>query len=350
MKKILFVTQDNFDAVRSRAPLSNWIFRNKNVQCDILCPMGSKVKLENSNVFYFKKRGINFNNYNTYKKLVKKENYDLIIVRAIEKIILTTLIRTGKSKIVFFLPGFGKLFIPDRPFYNLIRTLYKPFLKLLISYKSAGLILQNSEDINYLNVNNVHLMNGSGLDNIAVKKDKKIDKIRIVTATRLTKSKGLYEIFEFCELIKTKTDVEYYILGDFTHLNINQISKIKSLNTHPNIFFEGFQFPITNYLNFCHFAYYPTKYPEGSPRFLIESLMHGLVIFTNPMQGCKALISNNNGYIIKTPAKSLQKMIEISTNKNNLNKLSNNSKKLFFSDYESNVIYEKLFKYLKLFN
>ena len=347
MKKILFHTQDNFDAIRSRAPMSEWFYENKNLQCDILCPEGQDVKLSNGKIIYYKKRGLSFENYSQLKKLINTENYDLVISRAIEQVILISFIRTRRTKVVFFLAGFGKLFDQGPIKLFLTKSIYKFFFQILVYLKSAGVLLQNIEDINYLGIKNTHLMNGSGIDIKPVEKNKKLNKIKIVTATRLMKTKGLSSIFKLCELLLEKPNIEYYILGDFKHLTKNEINIINKFNLSPNIYFEGFQFPITQYLNKSNFAYFPSEYPEGSPRFLIESIMHGLILFTNPMPGCSALISNKNGFLITSEEETLRKIIQISEDETNYNNLSKNSMELFLREYESNIVYEKLYCYLQ---
>ena len=345
--KILFFTQDHFDAEKSRVPMANWFYENKDVQCDILCPEGSDLKLNYSKVFFFKKRGVSLKNFLRLKKILKQEQYDIVISRAIEQIILITLIRTKKIKVVFFLAGFGKLFSKPGLFKSIIKIIYKPVFKLLVKIKSAGVIVQNKEDLKYLNIENIHLMNGSGIDQINVNCNKSLEKINIVTATRLIKEKGLTSIFKLCDLIKTKPDIHYFILGDFTHLNNEEFEKINNFNSYPNICFEGFKYPITEYLNEAHFAFFPSQYPEGSPRFLIESIMHGLIPFTTKMPGCPAIISNNNGFYISSEEKVLEKMINLFSSPNKYKEYSKRSRDLFKSRYESSKVYNHLYTYLK---
>ena len=345
--KILFFTQNHFDAEKSRVPMANWFFENKGVQCDILCPEGPDLNLKYSKVFFLKKRGVSFDNFLILKKVIKKEKYDIVISRAVEQIILISFIRTKKIKVVFFLAGFGKLFSKSGLLKYFISIFYKPLFKLLVNINSAGVIVQNIEDLKYLNIENIHLMNGSGIDQISVNCNKSFEKINIVTATRLIKEKGIASIFKLCDLIKKTPNIHYFILGDFKHLSNEELKKVNNFNVYPNISFEGFKYPITKYLDMAHYAYFPSKYPEGSPRFLIESIMHGLIPFTTKMPGCAEIISNNNGFYISSEEKDLEKMIEISSSPNKYKDYSNKSKELFKSKYESNKVYNLLYKYLK---
>ena len=75
----------------------------------------------------------------------------------------------------------------------------------------------------------------------------------IITACRLTKSKGLEDIIEISEkIIKNNIQVRYYILGDFSNLKSSYINKIKELNKHPNIYFEGFKNNLSFYFAKSH--------------------------------------------------------------------------------------------------
>ena len=162
MNKFLLITNDNFDASFSRLRFSNWLGKKKNISCDILCPSGiNDFALEFGNVYYFDKRGLTFSNYQKLKTVLSNINYDVIIARGIENIILISLF--SKKNNVFLLTGLGRLFEDGLVFKSIIRRLYKSLLKNLIKKNCAKLILQNKQDQTELDIEGSFVINGSGI-------------------------------------------------------------------------------------------------------------------------------------------------------------------------------------------
>ncbi|WKK66195.1 glycosyltransferase [Lutimonas zeaxanthinifaciens] len=302
---------------------------------------------ERSDLLYLRRRGISWKNVVKLKKTITNKEYEVVIARGIESVLLLSFIGKPNIKIIFFLTGLGRLFDESIPFKGIIRFCYRKVFKLLVFLKNADVVLQNEEDKKDLGLKNCHIMNGSG-----IKLEKTLDKslsdkkVKILTASRLTKSKGIEEIFHFCEHVKNNPSMEYFILGDYIDLGLKEQRKIREFNKFDNIHFKGFESNTRVYFEECHVAYFPTNYREGSPRFLIESLKFGLVIFTNKMPGCSKTISNKNGYFFS----SIENMIEIiehlKYNENEFKSLSNRAKELFKQVYTEDVVYEGLINFI----
>ena len=81
------------------------------------------------------------------------------------------------------------------------------------------------------------------------------------------------------------------------------------------------------------------------PRFLIESLSNGLVLFTNSMPGCSLTVSNNNGFLNFSTDDVLNKIIKMK--KKEVNKYSENSRVLFERVYSDIVNYPEFYKIIK---
>ena len=60
--RILFISNDGFDASLSRVPLSNWFYRNKKWVIDILSPRGHCMDLDAGICYELQNRGINWSN------------------------------------------------------------------------------------------------------------------------------------------------------------------------------------------------------------------------------------------------------------------------------------------------
>ena len=334
--KALFITNDLHDALNSRVKFKNWFEKQNNYSLDIAAPVTSKNKFPEISL-PLNNRGLTFSNIISVNNYINDIHCNTIVFRGIENILLSLFIRNNKSKVIFILTGLGMPFSDKLLLKIIIRNLYKCVLKFSIKRKNAKLIVQNIEDANDLGFSNINIINGSGFPLINHKKSE-FNKPSIVTASRLTKSKGLEDIIELSELIiKNKLNVIYYVLGDYSSLNKSYYNKITDLNKHPNINFLGFKSNISPYFSKSNFAYYPTKYREGVPRFLIESLSYGLILFTNSMPGCSLTVSNENGFLDLSSSKVLNKILNMDIKK--ISMYSKKSRLLFENVYADKIVY-----------
>ncbi len=350
--KFLIVTNDNFDALNSRFNLSNWFKKNHNIQCDIICPKGELIKSNYFETIYFDRRGVNIKNIKKINSIVEKNNYSHIIFRGVESIVIFLFLLKKKITPIFLLTGLGRVFDKRNRFGFFWRSIYRLFFKLIIFIYKPKVVLQNKNDMKDLRIKTALIMDGSGVKQekfSTIFNEKKFNSkiIRILTASRLTKSKGIDQIIEFAEKIKGENHIEYFILGSIENLNTYYLSKIYELNSYSNISFKGFVSNTKKYYEKCHFSFFPTQYREGSPRFLIESLRSGLIIFTTDMPGCKKVISNDNGFLILSISETLKEIKKTFADKNKALEMSLNSVKLFNSVYQEKIVYSKLFKFIK---
>ena len=342
--RVLFITNDLHDALNSRIMFKNWYEKKDNYFFDIAAPVNSNKDIPGISL-KLKNRGITFSNIHSINSYIDSCFCDTIVYRGIENIILSLFIKSSKdTKVVFLLTGLGKLFSEDILLKNIIRFLYRYILKFCIRKKKGRLIVQNIKDRDDLGFSGIITINGSGFSNKAISNPElEVNIPTIITATRLKKSKGLDDIIELSEtIVNNKLEIKYYILGDFSHLNETYQNKISELNKYLHIHFLGFKNDISHYISKSHFAYYPTKYREGVPRFLIQSLSNGLILFTNSMPGCSLMVSNENGFLNLTTKDVLIKI----TNFNNqeFDICSINSRKLFETIYSDNVVFPKYFR------
>lgn len=342
--RVLFITNDLHDALNSRVKFKNWFEKKDNYFLDIAAPVNLNKNIPEISL-KLKNRGVTFSNIHLVNSYVNSFFCDTIVYRGFENIILSLFIKSSKdTKVVFLLTGLGRLFSDDIFLKKVTRVLYRHLLKFCIKKKKATLIVQNKEDANDLGFSDTTIINGSGFP-IEIKNSPKLElnSPTIITATRLTKSKGLDDIIELSEtIVKNKMEIKYYILGETSHLNDNYLNKISELNKYPQIHFLGFKNDISYYISKSHFAYYPTKYREGVPRFLIESLSNGLILFTNSMPGCSLTVSNENGFLNFTIKEIINKITTF--NNREFTICSSNSKELFETIYSDKVVYPEYFK------
>lgn len=339
-KKIALITNEFFDAIYSRTPLASWIEQNSNHKMKIIClsKATSVIPPLNRNVIAFKE--------NKIKRIILTRSilneYDIIIYRGLETI-FTSIVFPSKENI-FLVTGLGRIYNLNGFIGRILKPLSTEFLKALQKKKKARIIVQNDHDLKKLKTKGT-IIYGSGFYPVSSEKNRKLNKYRkVITATRLIEEKGLNEIFEFCKIIKNDNLINYVILGDLSKLKKKHLKLINHYNSYPNISFKGFQ-ENTEFIKNADFAYYPTKYMEGSPRFLIEALAYGLVIFTNNMPGCEKIVSNKNGFLNLTPKETSEKIRNMK-NKDYLS-MSRNGKNLFNKTYTAERIFNE---YLEIIN
>lgn len=343
----LFVTNDEFDANFSRKPFLNWIFKIKGIKGDIIYPK-SKPRIQKNthfenNEYFFRERGISFFNLLKLRQTVNKNNYDLVVARGIGNIILwsfTFFIVKKKPKTIFFLTGLGRVFNNSVP--NFIKQLYKIILKILQNLLSADIIVQNGDDAIELKLNKEFIINGSGYSQNLKWKKKELKKINIITASRLTKSKGIDEIIRFAEYIANSNNLNfnYTILGDYNNLADSYKKKIIQLNNYSNIHFKGFHNSVEELLVNSHFAFFPSNYREGSPRFLIQSISCGLIPITLDGPGCKSFLKF--GIFYTNPEITMLKIDEI-VSQDEFHNMSFENYNYFNEIFSSKIVYEKYF-------
>ena len=342
--KTLFVTNDLHDAINSRIELKKWVKKKYNYDIDICAPFSKKLN-SSEEILYLSNRGFSLNNILTINNLIKQDTYETIVFRGIENILLSLFVsHSSKIKVIFLLTGLGKLFAEDLKFKTVVRYIYKFLLRKIIDLKKANLIVQNKQDAHDLNMPRTSIIDGSGYSKkINIVNNLDLTTPTVITATRLIKSKGLDEILMLCKLIIRKNlKVKYIILGDYSHLSIDYQKLISEFKKEPNINFIGFTKDINKYISKSNFAYYPTKYREGVPRFLIESLAHGLVVFTNSMPGCLKVVSSNNGYLDLSPREVIELIIKMDSRSYKDKSIS--SRELFNNYYDVSVVYPKYYK------
>ena len=342
--KTLFVTNDLHDAINSRVQFKKWAKKKYNYDIDICAPFSKNLN-SSEEILYLNNRGFSLNNILALNKLIKQDIYETIVFRGIENILLSLFVgHSSKIRVIFLLTGLGRLFAEDLKFKTVVRYIFKFLLRKIIDLKKAKLIVQNKQDAYDLNIPRTSIIDGSGYSkkmNIVNNLD--LSNPIVITATRLIKSKGLDEILMLCKLIISKNlKVKYIILGDYSHLSIDYQKLISEYNKAPNINFIGFTKDVNKYISKSNFAYYPTKYREGVPRFLIESLAHGLVVFTNSMPGCLKVISNNNGYLDLLPREVIELIINMDSKSYKDKSIS--SRELFNNYYVDSVVYPKYYK------
>lgn len=290
----------------------------KTHQVYIVCPLDKKdyqLNFQHKNVFFFDItfcRSINvfkdFITFIQFSKIIKKINPDVIFSYSLKSSFFSML---GNWKIpnYYFITGLGSSLINKYKFFiDKILYLLTHLRKLIITYQDFFIFL-NTDDRDYFIQKGFCLQKyakvfpGEGV-NLEFFKFSPIDEhpktISFLFIGRLIKDKGIIELLEACKQLKNNhipfkctviapydpynpTSLHAMDLNDFQKVGIHYLSLVEDVRT---------------YIKDCDVFILPS-YSEGLPRVLLESMAIGRTIITTNTHGCRELVSDDNGLVVK---------------------------------------------------
>ena len=143
-----------------------------------------------------------------------------------------------------------------------------------------------------------------------------------------------------------KNKIQLLIVGWFDENNessLNQNSLNDLIQGYDNIKFLGKQNDIPEIISLIDVSILPTYYREGTPRFLLESMVMKKPIITTKMPGCDHLIDNNENGILIEPRSinAIEKSINFICKKE-LKTMGEASYKIYKSDFSEKIVYDSL--------
>tara|TARA_B110000259_G_C13873619_1_gene345853 strand:- start:264 stop:773 length:510 start_codon:yes stop_codon:yes gene_type:complete len=162
----------------------------------------------------------------------------------------------------------------------------------------------------------------------------------------MIKEKGIVELIEGFKLSSKKNKIQLLIVGWFDEDNessLNQNYFNSLIEGYDNIKFLGRQSDIPEIISLVDVSILPTYYREGTPRFLLESMVMKKPIITTKMPGCDHLIMNNkNGVLIKPRSiGAIKESINFICEKN-LQKMGQKSFEIYKSEFSERVVYNSV--------
>lgn len=283
--RILFITNDSFDLLHSRVPFALYLEARGKIKVDLSLFSNES----NSDYLSYPKtlRGI----YNLNKQ-INTNSYTHIIVRTIELSVILgpiLLFNTANKRIVY-ITGLGrmwgnKLTLKRRVF----RVLYLSYLRIL---KVSGIKfwVQNDDDFRDLGLENYgSILNGSGI-RLPDMSLKSIKYNQILFAGRITYEKGFDDLITLASKLPDKWNL--VLCGNLDPgISKRDLSIFNDLIAERKIIYHGFVQDLSELLEYSSFAFYPTSYREGTPRFVLEAMCHGLIPIIPYVPGCKRLLS-----------------------------------------------------------
>lgn len=269
--------------------------------------------------------------YEIYK-IYKFYKPDVVHQVALKPVVFGTLVANWLKvpKIINALGGLGYLFT-DNSNTSSFKACKKSFLRKLVSIllayifsrKNTHLILQNQDDLKTLqdhhvlnNDSTVSIIAGSGIDLNAfpVSPFPPEPPIRIVCVSRMLWDKGIGELVEATQILKTQlasnTPIQVCLYGLPDPQNPASIPQktLEGWNKSGIVEWKGYSNDTASVYANCHIAVLPS-YREGLPKSLLEAASCGRPIVTTDVPGCQDIVKNSkNGFLV--PAKDSQALAE----------------------------------------
>ena len=241
----------------------------------------------------------------------------------------------GINKIVYAISGLGHTFLSHNLKLAIRRQIILKIYRFALNTKRRIVIFQNPTDQSLLSKecslseSETIIIPGSGLDLKKFNYSKiPIGKPNVLMASRLLKSKGVYEFINAAKILKRKgLEINFQLVGKPDKSNPLSISKSEIHKWVSEGFIEylGFRDDLHKIIPKSHIVVLPSYYPEGLPKILCEAAACGRPVITTDKPGCRDAIENGITGILIQPKDALDlsnAILNIIQNKYLLNKMS----------------------------
>ena len=214
----------------------------------------------------------------------------------------------GARRILCVVNGSGNLFRINGAKGRLLRLIAFPMLRL--TYKiSSCICFQNQDDLCLFRErkiiskkNRVFITGGSGVNLELFPKEPLPQENRFLFLSRLTATKGLKEFCEAARLVKSKyKDAVFDIVGPLdSTIESGDIKDVLDKAVNDKIvYYHGPTTQVPMWMQKCRYFVYPSYYPEGIPRCVLQALSTGRPIITCNTPGCKeTVVEGRNGVLV----------------------------------------------------
>lgn len=280
---------------------------------------------------------------------VKKEKPDLIHAVTIKPIIFLGIIaRLIKKPFIGAVSGLGPAFKGDE-FLSLIRKkIIIKLYKFAFGGKRAHAICQSNHDRDVLvgygiiSEAKISLIHGSGVDLDKFKPAKQQNSTPpiILMASRLLADKGVIEFCESAQIVKKNycETIDFKLAGPIDNLSPSSLSlqSVISLCKKNGVEYLGDIECISVLLAQANLFAYPSYYPEGIPKVLLEASACGVPTITTDHPGCRdAIIENETGVLvpIRDGSSLANQIISLLNNPDAIRKMGANARALAEKSY-----------------
>ena len=263
-------------------------------------------------------------------KVIKKVKPNLIHAVTIKPVIFGGIASRIFNDIPFVasISGLGYVFVSKGKVVRIIKKIIKIVYKYSFSNKFLKVIFQNKDDKKIIqrfcslkNKDSI-IINGSGIDlNIYKPSEENHLSNKILFASRLLKSKGIFEFVESAKEFKGE-NVDFIIAGKLDKDNPDcvPIDLIRNWESNGIINYVGYRKDMYRLICQSRIVILPSYYGEGLPKILIEAAACGVPVITTDHPGCRdAIIPEITGLLVPIKnSKSLTNAIKRLLENNNL--------------------------------
>jgi len=250
------------------------------------------------------------------RKLVKKENYDLISCHTPVGGFLGRAAVVGRkkrvnTKVIYMAHGFH--FFKKSGIISWL--LYYPLEKFLSRFSDA-VITMNEEDYNIAKSkfhSDVYKIHGIGLNEERLElKEKNIrkklnikNKYVVTYIAEISKRKRQLEFLKKLNKHKIDRDIVFLFIGDS---NIKNVEKI--ISKYKNVKYIGFKGNIADYINMSDLIISPSS-QEGLPQNILEAKYFNKVIIGTNIRGTNDLLGDGSGILVDNLDEMIDKIVEV---------------------------------------
>ena len=259
--------------------------------------------------------------------------------------------------VIGHITGLGIAFTYNTLRLKLIRLITILGYQFLNKILKIPFITQNNYDPINLGLNSFEVILGSSVDenvffpsrnNQAKDNDRleKDDPLTLLFASRLLKSKGLMTIINGILALddKSRNKIILLVAGTIDSSNSDSLSieEINNISNYTFVRYLGYRDDIPSLIHRSHVCILPTKYREGTPRFLLQSMACAKPIITSASPRCDHLINKSkNGFIVndKNISDTILKLFNA-----DLKIMGENSYNLYVEKFSENIVFNNILK------
>ncbi len=258
----------------------------------------------------------------------------------------------GTKNIVCVVNGRGNLFTVKGLRGIILRTITFPMLKL--AYMCSDTVCFQNEDDGIFFINKhlvksdkVSYTDGSGVNTKLFPACDMPNKDEFLYLARITPSKGLKEYIEAAQIVKNKyPNTIFHVVGpvdDVIEGSSNSI--LDKAISDGVVLYHGETNNVKGWLQKTRYFVYPSYYPEGVPRCVLQALSCGRPIITCNSPGCKkTVIDQENGFLVE-PRNSLEvanRMIRFIQDRKSAERMGKKSRWLAEKVFDVKIINKKI--------
>ncbi len=256
------------------------------------------------------------------------------------------------KKVICVVNGRGNLFTTKGIKGMVLRFISYPML--FFAYKlSSHVCFQNPDDASFfiqkrlVSQKKAILMNGSGVNTKLFPKCEMPNENRFLYMARITPSKGLKEFIEAARIVRDNVpNAIFDIVGPIDDLIEGSCEAIvRKAEAEGIVNYHGRTEDVQKWLKSSRFFVYPSYYPEGVPRCVLQAMATGRPVVTCNSSGCKeTVIDKYNGRLVdpKDVLGLSEAMIYLVRNPLEAIKMGENSRKLAMEKFDIDRVNNQL--------